>query len=165
MTITKFGNKTRSLRTKQSEHKLDSLRAFYYDILLLTAAYSDYAGHFFQGQFPNMDWLLLLLLFYVLLKLLYFPRSVNITLFLTGCLCALNYMSKPANIRRSKKKKNMLRVLPLWKKGRRRRFFFFFFLNGRRTHFPKQPAGLFFQDGRQTYVTIFTANGKVDAGV
>ena len=42
--------------------------------------------------------------------------------------------------------------------------FFFFFLNGRRTHFPKQPAGLFFHDGRQTYVTIFTANGKVDAG-
>ena len=37
--------------------------------------------------------------------------------------------------------------------------------NGRWTHFPKQPAYLFFQDGRQTYVTIFTANGKVDVGV
>ena len=58
----------------------------------------------------------------------------------------------------------MFSVLPLWKIGRRQHFFFFF-LNGRRTHFPKQPAGLFFQDGRQTCMTIFTANGKVDAGV
>ena len=57
----------------------------------------------------------------------------------------------------------MFSVLPLWKKGRRRRFFFFlfFFLNGRRTHFPKQPAGLFFQDGRQTYVTIFKQMEKL----
>ena len=77
MTITKFGNKTKSLRTKQSERKIDSLRAFYYDVLLLTAAYSDYAGHFFLGQFPNMELLLLLLSLYFLLNSLYFPgRSI-----------------------------------------------------------------------------------------
>ena len=28
---------------------------------------------------------------------------------------------------------------------------FFLLQNGRRTHFPKQPAGLFFQDGRQFF--------------
>ena len=55
MTNTKFGNKTRSLCIKQSEHKLDSLRAFYYDVLLLTTAYSSYAVHFFLGQFPNTE--------------------------------------------------------------------------------------------------------------
>ena len=49
----------------------------------------------------------------------------------------------------------MFSVRPLWKKGRRRRFFFFFFFqNGRRTHFPKQPAGLFFQDGCQFFVLM-----------
>ena len=58
----------------------------------------------------------------------------------------------------------MFSVLPLWKKGRRRRFFLFFKMAAGHI-FPKQLAGLFFQDGRQTYVTIFTANGKVDAGV
>ena len=31
--------------------------------------------------------------------------------------------------------------------------------------FQNNRAGLFIQDGRQTYVTIFTANEKVDAGV
>ena len=56
----------------------------------------------------------------------------------------------------------MFSVRPLWKKGRRRRFFFFFsFQNGRRTHFPKQPAGLFFQDGCQ----FFCFNGPhLDSG-
>ena len=48
----------------------------------------------------------------------------------------------------------MFSVRPLWKKGRRRRFFFFPFQNGRRTHFPKQPAGLFFQDGCQFFVLM-----------
>ena len=71
MTITKFGNKTRSLRTKHVN--LTALRAFYYDVLLLTAAYSDYAGHFFLGQFPHMELLLLLLSLYYLLNSLYFP--------------------------------------------------------------------------------------------
>ena len=33
-------------------------------------------------------------------------------------------------------------------------FFFFSFQNGRRTHFPKQPAGLFFQDGCQFFVLM-----------
>ena len=33
-------------------------------------------------------------------------------------------------------------------------FFFFPFQNGRRTHFPKQPAGLFFQDGCQFFVLM-----------
>ena len=46
----------------------------------------------------------------------------------------------------------MFSVLPLWKKGKRRPFFLLFFLqNGRRTQFPKQLAGLFFQDGRQYF--------------
>ena len=77
---------------------LTAWRTFYYDVLLLTAAYSDYAGHFFLGQFPNMELLLLLLSLYSLLNLLYFPGWWNITLFLTGCLCALNYMSKPYHL-------------------------------------------------------------------
>ena len=51
----------------KTERKLDSLRAFYYmyDVLLLTTAY---AVHFFLGQFPNMELMLLLLspLFYLL---------------------------------------------------------------------------------------------------
>ena len=56
---------------------LTALRAFYYGVLLLTAAYSDFAGHFFLGQFPNMELLLLLLSLYSLLNSLYFPgRSI-----------------------------------------------------------------------------------------
>ena len=43
--------------------------------------------------------------------------------------------------------------------------FFFLLQNGRRTHFPKQPAGLFFSRWLPDNVTIFTANEKVDAGV
>ena len=64
----------RSLLTRlgvnKTERKLDSLRAFYYDVLLLTTAYSAYAVHFFLGQFPNMELLLLLLspLFFFLLN-------------------------------------------------------------------------------------------------
>ena len=54
-----LGNKTRSLRTKQTECKLDSLRAFYYDVLLLTTAYCADAVYFFLGQFPNMELMLL----------------------------------------------------------------------------------------------------------
>ena len=51
----------------KTERKLDSLRAFYYDVLLLTTAYSVYAVHFFLGQFPNMELMLLLSpLFYLL---------------------------------------------------------------------------------------------------
>ena len=47
---------------------LTALRAFYYDVLLLTTAYCVYAVHFFLGQFPNMELMLLLLspLFYLL---------------------------------------------------------------------------------------------------
>ena len=51
---------------------LTALRAFYYDVLLLTAAYSDYMMHFFLGQFPNMELMLLLLLPLFLIELLYF---------------------------------------------------------------------------------------------
>ena len=49
----------------KTERKLDSLRPFYYDVLLLTTVY---AVHFFLGQFPNMELMLLLLspLFYLL---------------------------------------------------------------------------------------------------
>ena len=48
----------------KTERKLDSLRAFYYDVLLLTTAISVYAVHFFLGQFPNMELMLLSPLFY-----------------------------------------------------------------------------------------------------
>ena len=74
---------------KQTERKLDSFAR----VLLLTSAYSAYAVNFFMGQFPNMEWMLLLFLPLFLTEILYFSgqynASVNITLFLTGCLCAL----------------------------------------------------------------------------
>ena len=38
---------------------------------------------------------------------------------------------------------------------------FFFFQNGRRTHFPKQPAGLFYEDGRQFF---FLYGPHLDSG-
>ena len=80
MTTTKFGNKTRSLHTKQTECKLDSFAHFYsyYDVLLLATAYSDYAVHFFLGQFPNMEFMfIVVVVFYFLFNLLYFPgRSI-----------------------------------------------------------------------------------------
>ena len=44
----------------KTERILDSLRAFYYDVLLLTTAYSAYAVHLFLGQDPNMELMLLL---------------------------------------------------------------------------------------------------------
>ena len=69
MTTTKFGNKTRSLRTKLNS----VLRAFYYDVLLLTTVYTAYAVHFLLGQFPNMELMLLLLSPLFLTELLYFP--------------------------------------------------------------------------------------------
>ena len=49
----------------KTERKLDRLRAFYYDVLLLSTAY---AVHFFLGQFRNMELMLLVLspLFYLL---------------------------------------------------------------------------------------------------
>ena len=62
---------------------LTALCAFYFfffflnDVLLLTAVDSDYAGHLFLGQIPNMELLLLLLSLYFLLNSLYFPsRSI-----------------------------------------------------------------------------------------
>ena len=81
----------------KTERKHDSLRAFYYDVLLLTTAYSAYAVHFFLGQFPNMELMLLLSPLFSLLNRYNFcvcVTSVVITKFLTGCLCALNYVSK-----------------------------------------------------------------------
>ena len=80
----------------KTERKLDSLRAFYYDVLLLSTAYSAYAVHFFLGQFPNMD-VVVVVAFILFTESLYFcdcVTSVVITQFLTGCLCALNYVSK-----------------------------------------------------------------------
>ena len=49
----------------KTERKLDSLHAFYYDVLLVTTVY---AVHSFLGQFLNMELMLLLLspLFYLL---------------------------------------------------------------------------------------------------
>ena len=49
----------------KTERKLDSLSAFYYDVILLTTAY---AVHFFLGQFPNMEFMLLLSPSYYLLN-------------------------------------------------------------------------------------------------
>ena len=73
---------------------LTALRTFYYDVPLKTiTAYSDYAGHFFLGQFPQYG-IAVIVVALVLIELVIFSRSVNINLFLTGCLCALNYMSK-----------------------------------------------------------------------
>ena len=40
-----------------------ALRAFYYEVLFLTTAHSDNMVHFFLGQFPNMELMLLLPLF------------------------------------------------------------------------------------------------------
>ena len=79
MTTMMFGNKARSLRTKQSEHKLDRFARvlLHYDILLLTTAYAAYAVHFVLGQFPNMDIMLLLLSPLFVIELLHFQsRSV-----------------------------------------------------------------------------------------
>ena len=62
------------LRTNKTEGKLDSLRAFYYDVedvLLLTTAYSVYAVHFFLGQFPNMEMKFMLLLLSPLFYFIY----------------------------------------------------------------------------------------------
>ena len=62
-----------------TERKLDSLRAFYYDVLLLTTAYSVYAVHPFLGQFPNMELMLLLLspLFYLLYCFIFAVASLR----------------------------------------------------------------------------------------
>ena len=104
-TITKFGNKTRSLRTKPNWKQtwqlervlLCSIVYLYIIYMLLTTAYSAYAVHFFLGQFPNMELMLLLSPLFYLMNCYIFCDcviSVVITQFLTGCLCALNYMSK-----------------------------------------------------------------------
>ena len=65
----------------KTERKHDSLRTFYYDViscLLLTTAYSAYAVHFFLGQFPNMELMLLLLspLFYLLNRYIFAIASL-----------------------------------------------------------------------------------------
>ena len=84
----------------ERKHDTDSLRAFYYDVLLLTTAYSVYAVHFFLGQFPDnygINVVVVVVAFILFTESLYFcdcVTSVVITKFLTGCLCALNYVSK-----------------------------------------------------------------------
>ena len=84
----------------KTERKLDSLRAFYSDVLLLTTAYSAYAMHFFLGQFPKYGIDVVVVVTFILFtELLYFCDCVTlvvtcITQFLTGCLCTFNYMSK-----------------------------------------------------------------------
>ena len=96
---------TRSLVTRPGvcvQNKLNAnltaLRAFHYDVLLLTTAYSAYAVHFFLGQFPKYGiYVIVVVAFILFTELLYFcgyVTSVVITQFLTGCLCALNDMSK-----------------------------------------------------------------------
>ena len=80
MTTTKFDNKTRSLHAKQSNKQnanLTALSAFYYDVLLLTTAYSDYKVHFFLDQFPNMELILFLLLPFFLIEVVIFPGQSN----------------------------------------------------------------------------------------
>ena len=67
----------RSLVTIGIQNKLNAnftaLRTFYNDVLLLTTAY---AVHFFLSQFPNMELMLLLPLFFT--ELLSFSRLVNV---------------------------------------------------------------------------------------
>ena len=79
MINTKFGNKTRSLRTKQTETQTWQLCArFYYDVLLLTTAYCVYAVHFFLGQFPNMELNVIVVVAFILFtELLYFCDCVT----------------------------------------------------------------------------------------
>ena len=85
MTIPKFGNKIRSLHIYKTNYmQLDS----FVHILL----WCSIINHCLHGAFPNME-LMLLLSPLFLIDLLYFP-SRSIKLFLTGCLCAPNYMSK-----------------------------------------------------------------------
>ena len=67
----------------KSERKLDSLRAFYYDILLLTTAY---AVHFWGGQFPDMELMLLLLCPLFFIEMLYFLQ-VKKAYFMSWNLC------------------------------------------------------------------------------
>ena len=64
-TTTKFGNKTRSLRTKQNcTQTWQVARVLLWRSISLTTAYT---VHFFLGQFPNMELMLLLSrLFYLL---------------------------------------------------------------------------------------------------
>ena len=63
----------------KTECKLDSLGAFYYDVLLLTTAYSANAVHFFLGQFPNMELMLLLSpLFYLLICYIFAIASLRL---------------------------------------------------------------------------------------
>ena len=63
----------------KTERKHDSLRAFYYDVLLLTTAYSAYAVHFFLDQFPNMELMLLLSpLFYLLNRYIFAIASFRL---------------------------------------------------------------------------------------
>ena len=64
----------KGLRTKQTERKLDSFAR----ILLLTTAYSAYVVHFFLGQFPNMEFMFLLLSPLFLTELLYIPGRVSV---------------------------------------------------------------------------------------
>ena len=78
MSTTKFGNKTRILCTNKLNANFTVLRAFYYDMLVLTTAYSACAVHLFLGQFPNMKLMLLLLLPLFLIELLYFPVGRSI---------------------------------------------------------------------------------------
>ena len=69
-----------------------ALHTFCYHVLLLTTAYSHSTVHFFLGQFPNMELMLLLLSPLFLIELVIF--SVNITLLLTGSVCGLKCMSQ-----------------------------------------------------------------------
>ena len=68
---TKFGNKTRSLRTKQNwTHTWQLARVLLWRSIVNQCVLSEsaYPVHFFLGQFPNMELMLLLLspLFYLL---------------------------------------------------------------------------------------------------
>ena len=73
----------------------------------------------------------------------------------TPSFCSNNSINKNSDVRRSKKTKTCLASGLCGKKEGGGVFFFFFsFQNGRRTHFPKQPAGLFFQDGCQFFVLM-----------
>ena len=59
----------------------------------------------------------------------------------------------------------MFSILPLWKKEGGGAFFLLFMKMAAGHIFQNNWPAYFFKMARQTYVTIFTANGKVDAGV
>ena len=77
---------------------LTALRAFYYDVLLINCCVLWLRGAFLSGSISKYGITVIVVVALFLIEFVMFSRLVNITLFLTGCLCALNYMSKPDHL-------------------------------------------------------------------